>query len=250
MDSTSFVRTAGALALALVGLSTVCSAGGRPGGPVLHGVGFHGRPHAAALGGWHGWGSFRLPHRVLSLSAGVRVPTAGTFFTRHGRIGTAMTNAVPPDGLSRPIRGGHTEDGRFVRNGGIFGRDRRFPSYAFAPRGWYRPGPVLPGYIGAGGYGYGDDVGSGPSYSTAPGYGYAEPPLAATFAEAPLGPSPYSGKDGVDLDDQNADSAPSAGYGGGPQVIVIDTEERSPKSQGRSDSLTPVVYRFGVGSYY
>ena len=221
--------------------------------------GFHSGVHAGAFGGSHGWGGFRPKRGGPLLSGTVHVRTSGIYSTRYGHANTAFrfghTNTAAPNGFRRPLFGGFTDSRRFDRRGRGFGR-RDFASYAFAPRGSYRRRWVVPGVIGAGGYGYGEYLSAGPSYSVAPGYGgygYAEPPLAAIYSEAPLGPSPYPGYDGYP-DGQDAGYAPSAGYEGGPQVIVVHAKGRARRSEGcscgRGYAVTPVVYRFGVGSYY
>lgn len=223
MNTNSFIGLVATVAAAT--LSTACVAGGRSGGgPVLR----------------------------------IHMGMAGTHLARFGHPNSAFLgrrNAVASDRLHRPFFDGFSEFRRLTLVGRGFEPDRRFPSYAFSPHGRYRSGSVLSGAIGAGGYGYGDDLGSAPSPMTGAEYGYADPPLTETYAEAPLEQRLYFGDDGGPLEDRNRDFAPSAGaIGGGPRVIAVHADDPPRRSEACSCasgySPTPIVYRFGVGSYY
>ena len=82
----------------------------------------------------------------------------------------------------------------------------------------------------------------------APGTSYrSETPLAARYAEAPLGPSPYGG---FDAGNSYADAASrDVGPGFGPRIIHV-SEGTSSCTCDRTARTSPMIYRYGVGTAY
>ncbi len=249
-----FIRAAGALLIA--GVSTVAWAGGHGGhGPmVMHSGGFHG-------GGHWGGGGF---HAVPPVAGTIHVrPNGGNVFSGYGHTGTAFRGRAgfggsgwqPGAGTARrsgPSRYGHTNTA-FGGRPGFYRRDlfeRRWGDadrFAFGHRS-LRYGRVARNlrdrYRVVGGYG-GYDLSAAPTYG-----GYAEAPLAS-YVEAPLDQVYGAGGYGAGGYGDGG-YAPSSGYAGGPQIIVVNNNYAgaSHRGHGCDPRPSPVVYRFGVGSYY
>ncbi len=241
-----FVRTVGvALALSFSTASFAGGGGGHHGGMMFH-------PPVMMHSAGHGWG-----HGYAGQSGGgrMRVEAGNWGYRGRGTMSYGHTDTAFHTGYARRFVGGgfdergragfrsgygHVDTGlRYARPEVRYGA-RRYPGYGYRYAG-------SPGVYGGGAYGadygtYGSDTNqyaapSGSVYvvggqsrgeegSTETGYaggpvqqGYAEPPLSAV------------------------------GYGGGPQILVVHGEEqRRATCTCRSDA--PVVYRYGVGSYY
>ena len=225
-----FIRTAGALLVA--GVSTMAWAGGAGGhgGPMMmHPGGVRGGGH------WGGTGFRAMPPVAGTIH--VR-PNGGNFFSGYGHTNTALGDRPAPSlygHVGTTFRGFERRDliERRVDRGDRFAFDHR--SFRFA-RDFRRRRVIIGGGFG----GYGADLSAAPLYS-----GYAEAPLASSAVEAPLD----QGYDGYGY-------APSAGYAGGPQIIVIHNNYAGPSRRAQGCGCSgdarpmPVVYRFGVGSYY
>lgn len=236
---------------AVLGSSSLCWAGG----------------HSGAAGAFHrgGHGPVRFFGGGISHISGTPHVSRNAFprFAHHAyrgrpevygaRFGHANTAYV-----ARPAR--FPGMGGFARGsfhaGGLarprFGYGRRgFVRYALAPHALDRNRRVLRGFAGPGFYSYGETLGYGLGSGAL--YGYAEPPLAATYAEPPLGPSPYGDDDRLSFDAYGSGYDGYSGYGGGPRIISVRSEDRlrpAGCSCGRESRQGPVVYRFGIGSYY
>lgn len=225
--------------LALIGWSTASLAGGHAGGaPMVRPIA-HASPHMQGFGAVGRGGWFRAP-RPLALGSGFGWSHAGGVYgTRYGHINTGLSG--PAGRLPRIGRFGW-HGPRYVRSFGFdrlgYGR-RRLAAYAFEPRRY--------------GYGYGSALGAGLDYAAGPSFGYAEPSLAVTYAEPPLGPSPDAGQGGLSFED-GGEYGPSPVYGGGPRIISVRDDDRAPRPRDcackPSSGHLPIVYRFGVGSYY
>ncbi len=237
-----FIRAAGALLAA--GVSTVAWAGG------AGGHGGHGGPMMMHQGGFHGgghWGRSGF-HAMPPVAGTIHVrPNGGNVFSGYGHTNTALGNRpMPslyghvgtafrgrPDWYRRELIGrGFDRVDRFAFHRGV-GYDR----FARNLRYRYR-------VIGGGYGGYGADLSAAPDYS-----GYAEAPLASSYVEAPLDQG-YGGDYGY------GGYASGASYAGGPQIIVVNNDYAGTSRRahgcgcGGDPRPAPVVYRFGVGSYY
>ena len=247
----------GAIALAAtIALSSAAGAGGRGG------MGFV-RPG----GGFHGGGGVRMGRQMPAVAGTWHVRTGRTYFTGFGHTNTAYGSGAGGAGAGRWL-GGHTNTqlagafhpylygrdmtlmryGQNTRTAGLSGPDGRRAEFGrnrfgtgFAgdrDRLAYGYGRVVPSW-GGGSYGTGGDGFAGYGGEVSPGYGGV--PLASQYAEPPLNQG-YGG--GADMDGGNG--YPSVVGSGGPKVIVINNHCNCSPSRGPS----PVVYRFGVGSYY
>ena len=257
-STTSFIRAAGALVF--MGWSSLCLAGGHGGGALVFHGGVHGAGRPSVSGGWRGWGgSHALRNSVPRFAHSGYARPAAVYGARFGHANTAYFGHAGQFGTGAFARG-QAYAGRPAWRGTGYGR-RGLARYAFGPRGFGRNRRILPGFIGPGVYPYGDAFGDGygpgfdggAGYSWGSGGGYAEPPLAATYAEPPLGPSPYGGYDGLSFEGPDAGYGRAAGFGGGPHIISVRAGDRlqpRPCSCRHESDQGPVVYRFGVGSYY
>ncbi|HEX4768722.1 MAG TPA: hypothetical protein VH414_20840 [Lichenihabitans sp.] len=229
-----FIRTAGALLMAAA--STVAWAGGHGGhgGPMMmHPGGFHGGGH------WGGSGFHAMPPVAGTIH--VR-PNGGNFFSAYGHTNTAFGHRAVPSfygHVGTALRGRAGLERRELV-GRRFDRSDRF---AFDHRGFrfardFRHRRVIGGGFG----GYGADLSAAPTYG-----GYAEAPLASSYVEAPLDQGYDGGYGGY---------SSGAGYAGGPQIIVVNSNCPGASRRahdcgcGQDARPSPVVYRFGVGSYY
>lgn len=250
MRITTFMGAAGAWLL--LASSTACLAGPHAGGNIVFRLGGHGGAHSA--GGFHGWsGPHAFPRLILQAGRG-RGRRDGIYGARYGHTNTGL--------LARPGRlAGYGDVARGpvyadrLRWGRLgYGR-RHLLGYAFAPQGAYGEHRSGQGIVGSNpyGYGYGGSVSAGPGYDAASAYRFSEPSLAATYAEPPLGPSPYGDTEELSFEDRESGYGPSERYGSGPRIISVRGEDGIQKQfcSCRRDSVQrPVVYRFGVGSYY
>ena len=151
-----------------------------------------------------------------------------------------------PNGYRAPLRVAV----RYGRDGRPFGFWR---NHLYSRFGAGRYAPVLAGsgsgYGGGFAPGYGGGVASGYG-SGSPGYGGSsvETPLSSQYSEPPLNQG-GSGSYGGAYAPQGGAYAPQGG--GGPQVIVVNNNYGGAGCDcGRGRAPSPVVYRFGVGSYY
>lgn len=104
-------------------------------------------------------------------------------------------------------------------------------------------------YGGSGSYGSVGTSGGSGTYGGTGTYGgglsyVSETPLAATFAEPPLAPSPG---EGYSPGDRYAYAA-SADVGPGPRIITVHHDDR--RDCGCGQRAQPMVYRYGVGTAY
>lgn len=241
---TSLIRVV--LAAAILGSSSLCWAGAHAGGAVMfRGGGGHGFARFSGAGAWHGGGAphfSRAPMRGFAGQGSWGRPTV--YGSRLGHVNTAYF------GLNRPFaRVGFFP--RVIYHAGGYG----WPRLGYGRRGFvrYALAPRFFGRYGAGAYPYGGTLGTGYGLGSGDAYGFAEPPLAATYAEPPLGPSPYGDNDGLSFDRYGTGYDGTSGYGGGPRIISVHSTDRLRPpvcSCAREGKQGPVVYRFGVGSYY
>lgn len=232
-----FIARIGGAVLA-VSLSGSAWAGGGAHGGGGHGAGMMFYPHgggAFAGGGRHGGGAFQGGGR-FRVGGGA---SAGSRSYAFGHTGTAQRTGFSTGMVNGfRTRGGYgyghvATEWRGGRGG--FGRVRTARRFGF--RGWRVGQYGDDGYGGdfAGASGYGGNSGSvyvlGGAQSDAgttqtgggpAGYGFAEPPLNAIS------------------------------YGGGPQILTVGgrTRRGADCSCAWRGDVGPVVYRFGVGSYY
>lgn len=178
-----------ACASAILGTSSLCWAGGHgfAGGHAGVAIVFHGGGHAGArfsgAGVSHGWGGAHFARQSFPGFARFGSFERPVIYgARFGHINTAR--------LGWPGRFGgtfRTEGSVWPRLG--YGR-RGFATYALGPRrfGWHRR--FLRGYAGPAFYPYWNGWGSGYGFASGDVYGFAEPPLAASYSEPPLGAEP------------------------------------------------------------
>ena len=234
---------------------------------------------SAAAAGGAGYGGVRMP-----AGGGMRFG-APSFHGVQGAVSRWTARGLPPiSGViherpgARSFVSGYRHTDTAGRRGGFAGGARyghtatawrRAGRFAYGTRGFLGYGAGGFAGYGAGlygyGYGYGGGVGAPGAGAYAAGsadpgsygsvttqaspYGGAyasEVPLAATFAEPPLAPSP-----GAPFDPRDAYAyAASADSGPGPRIIQVGRRERSDCRCGAGERAEPVVYRYGVGTAY
>lgn len=251
MDGRITSRLGPVLALVAVAVASSAAAGGMGHGGVRLSMGGGLRVGAPAFHGVQGGAAPRWSARGVPPLAGIihERPGMRSYVSGFGHTNTAARWA----GSAGAFRYGHTAT--------ALPAWRRGNRFAYGARGLYGYGVGgLLGY-GVGGYagygvGYGGygaaGTGSGPgSYGTvatqASPYGgpyVSEVPLAASFAEPPLAPSP-----GAPYDPSDAYAyAASADSGPGPRIIPVARRARGGCDCG--GHVEPVVYRYGVGTAY
>ena len=224
-----------------------------------------------ALAGGHGFvmrqgGGMRMGHAMPPVAGTWHVRTGRSFYTAggynrmggYGRVGGGFgggfghtnTASIRPGFIGRPGFSvgpyGHTATAPngFVRNPawsryGVHERGRPATLYGRYPR--------VPAY--GFGYGYGNEGGYGSAAGGGyiavpnPASGYGEPALASQYSEPALNQGSYGGSYG-------GEAYPSVVGTGGPQVIVVNNNYGGSSCNCRGGRTSPVVYRYGVGTYY
>ena len=194
----------------------------------------------------NGWGGAR-PMIQGGGSAGHAAPGAGRVSIGAARPLPAVSGIIHERPGRRPYA--TTFGGRPLRPFADAGQGPYDEGRRFADRGhrWRRGD-------GTARYGAYPDAGTpdGPGSGDASGFGeagaaypYAEPSVASTYGEPPLGPSPYGGSGAYGDDHTNTADYP----GTAPRIIVVSAAGGTAGScPCRTARSRPVVYRYGIGS--
>lgn len=220
-------------------------------------------------------GGMRMGHAMPPVAGTWHVRTGRSFITGQGRGGFASGRPV---GFGR-VGGGYgygfghtntayTRPGFVGRPGFGIGQQLSYGHTATAPNGflrypsWSRYGvhdrgrlatrygryPHVPAYgygYGYGGGGYGSAASGGFVPVPYPAAGYGEPALASQYSESALNQESFGGSYGA-----GGGAYPSVVGTGGPQVIVVNNNYGGSSCNCRAARTSPVVYRYGVGTYY
>ena len=240
--------------LSLVGLSSSALAGG----------------HGFVMRQGGGGGGMRIGRAMPPVAGTWHVRTGRTFYTAggfgrfggygragggYGRMGggygggfghtnTALTR---PGFIGRPGFGGGSYGHTATAPNG-FVRNPAWSRYGVHDRG--RPATIYGRYPHVPAYGFGYGYGGGYGSAEGGGYvavpyptgGYGEPALASQYSEPALNQGSYGSYGG--------EAYPSVVGTGGPQVIVVHNDFSGSTCNCRSARRSPVVYRYGVGTYY